>query len=179
VAPVTRRAVRVRLAPAHADLGVPHVVVDPAKSDATLTRLDAVRAILVEGDERRRVLLLAEAPDRLPSAGADVREVVVDGWRILVEVEPEARAALRERATRSRTGAGVGGPTEVRAVIPGRILSVAVGEGDAVVAGQPLLVVEAMKMQNDLRAPRAGTVRRVAVAAGQTIELGDVLVVLE
>ena len=173
-----RPAVRARLGSAHADLDLRHLFIDPATAEAALTRLDAVRAILTEGDDRRRVLLLP--PSATPVAGGVVvREVVVDGWRFLVEVEPEGRAALRERATRDGTDVGAGGPTEVRAVIPGRVLAVAVAEGDEVVAGQALLVVEAMKMQNDLRAPRAGTVRRVAVAAGRTIELGDVLVVLE
>ena len=57
-------------------------------------------------------------------------------------------------------------------------MSVAVAAGDAVEAGQRLLSVEAMKMENELRAPRAGTVERIAVAAGQTVELGDTLVVL-
>jgi glutaconyl-CoA decarboxylase len=50
--------------------------------------------------------------------------------------------------------------------------------GDAVTAGQQLLVVEAMKMQNELRAPRDGTVERVAVGAGRTIEVGDLLLVI-
>jgi pyruvate carboxylase len=59
------------------------------------------------------------------------------------------------------------------------VLSVAVVAGDPVGAGDRLLVVEAMKMQNDVRAPRAGTVGRVAVAAGQTLELRDLLVELE
>ena len=57
-------------------------------------------------------------------------------------------------------------------------MSVAVAAGDAVVAGQRLLAVEAMKMENELRSPRAGTVDRVAIAVGQTVELGDPLVVL-
>ena len=71
-----------------------------------------------------------------------------------------------------------GGPTEVRAIIPGRVVSVSVVPGDEVVAGQQLLVVEAMKMQNELRAPRPGTVTSVAVGEGRTIEVGDVLLVL-
>ncbi len=50
--------------------------------------------------------------------------------------------------------------------------------GDDVAAGQRLLAVEAMKMENELRAPRDGTVERVAVAVGQTVELGDPLVVI-
>jgi biotin carboxyl carrier protein len=107
-------------------------------------------------------------------------EVVVDGWRFELRVEDEERAALRERASRDRSAAGAaGGPLEIRAIIPGRIASVAVVPGDTVQAGQTLLAVEAMKMQNELRAPRAGTVTRVPVGTGSTVELGDVLVVLE
>lgn len=106
-------------------------------------------------------------------------EVVVDGWRFDLVVEDAERAALRERASRARTAAGSGGgPVEIRAIIPGRIATVAVVVGDAVTAGQPVLVVEAMKMQNELRSPRDGTVARVAVGAGQTIEIGDVLMVI-
>jgi biotin carboxyl carrier protein len=67
----------------------------------------------------------------------------------------------------------------LRAVIPGRVVSVAVAQGDTVTAGQPLLVLEAMKMQNELRAPRDGSVSRVVATAGTTVELGDVLVVIE
>ena len=62
---------------------------------------------------------------------------------------------------------------------PGVVVSVSVVPGDAVVAGQQLLVVEAMKMQNELRAPRDGTITRVGVGAGQTIEVGDLLLVIE
>ncbi|MGK2849847.1 MAG: biotin/lipoyl-containing protein [Candidatus Limnocylindrales bacterium] len=106
-------------------------------------------------------------------------EVVVDGWRFDLRVEDAGRAALRERATRDRTAVGAGGgPTEIRAIIPGRVAAVTVVVGDTVAAGQPVLVVEAMKMQNELRAPRDGTIARVAVGVGQTIEIGDLLVVL-
>lgn len=106
-------------------------------------------------------------------------EVVVDGWRFELLVEDESRADLRERASRDRTAAGAaGGPLEIRAIIPGRVVAVAVAPGDTVEAGQTLLAVEAMKMQNELRAPRAGTVTRVPAAAGATVEVGDVLVVL-
>ncbi len=105
-------------------------------------------------------------------------EVVVDGWRFEIEIEDAARAALRTRATRARVHGSGSGPFEVRAMIPGRVAGVAVTVGDVVTAGQTLLVVEAMKMQNELRAPRDGTVERVAVGVGETIDLGDLLVVL-
>ena len=107
-------------------------------------------------------------------------EVIVDGWRFELIVEDEARAALRERATRDRSAAaGAGGPLEIRAIIPGRVASVTVAPGDRVELGQTLLAVEAMKMQNELRAPRQGTIVRVPAAAGATVEVGDVLVVIE
>ena len=106
-------------------------------------------------------------------------EVVVDGWRFVFLVEDADRADLRDRASRDRTGdATGGGPLEIRAIIPGRVATVVVAAGDQVEAGQPLLVVEAMKMQNELRAPRDGVVERVAVGSGDTIEIGDALVVL-
>lgn len=106
-------------------------------------------------------------------------EVVVDGWRFEFVVEDDARATLRERASRERaSGDATGGPLEIRAIIPGRVVAVAVVVGDVVEAGQKLLTVEAMKMQNELQAPRAGTVTRLPASVGDTVELGDVLVVL-
>ena len=58
-------------------------------------------------------------------------------------------------------------------------MTVAVAQGTTLEAGERLLILEAMKMQNELRTPRAGLVGRVAVAAGQTVEIGDLLVILE
>jgi biotin carboxyl carrier protein len=104
--------------------------------------------------------------------------VVVDGWLIDVEVQSERHAALRERARRGAEVVSHDGPTEVRAIIPGRVVSVSVVAGDAVVAGQQLLVLEAMKMQNELRSPRDGVIVRVAVGAGQTIDVGDLMLIL-
>ena len=143
----------------------PAVDFDPAAPDAPETRRAIVRE-LPAGRARRS----GDAPLRL--------EVVVDGWRFEVEVEDAGRAALRRRATREPDAAETSGPAEIRAIIPGRVAAVRVTAGDEVEAGRTLLVVEAMKMQNELRAPRAGTVERVAVGEGETIENGDLLVVL-
>ena len=93
-------------------------------------------------------------------------------------MESERRAELRRAcvawAGRRRTS----GPSELRAIIPGRIVAVSVAVGDPVEAGQQVLVVEAMKMQNELRAPRAGAVERLAGAVGQNVDVGDLLVVI-
>jgi biotin carboxyl carrier protein len=153
-----------------------------------LDRFGPVHGVVVEGladAVRTPVLLLAlDGPSGAASSparrqGIERREVVVDGWRVEVEIESERRASLRERARRGREETARGGPTEVHAIIPGVVVSVSVVPGDAVVAGQQLLVVEAMKMQNELRAPRDGVISRVAVGAGRTIEVGDLLLVLE
>ncbi len=160
---------------------LPLVDGDPAA--VRLERFGEVRARLVESDAERGgpevrtdVLLGPVRVDR--AHGVRHREVIVNGWRIEVEVESEGRAALRERARRGAGAVSPGGPIEVRAIIPGRIVAISVEAGDRVEAGQQILVVEAMKMQNELRAPREGAVERVGVTVGDTIEVGDLLVVI-
>jgi len=113
--------------------------------------------------------------------GANVRtvEVVVDGWRFELEVEDARQAALRAKARRASSDVASRGPVEVRAIIPGRVVSVDVEVGDEVEAGRHLLVLEAMKMQNELQAPADGRIARVAVSAGLTVDRGDLLVVIE
>ena len=158
-----------------------HVILNGQPATAELIPLDGVRATLARGGPagtRHRVLILPRSPAHGADHGIVRREVVVGGWRVELEIEPAARAALRERARRGREEIGHSGPAEVHAIIPGVVLSVSVGAGDAVTAGQQLLVVEAMKMQNELRAPRDGTIERVAVGAGTTIEVGDLLLVI-
>jgi len=155
-------------------------LLDGIPARARLHRFDGVRARLEEegpaGSHRTAVLFGPVRVDR--RRGTEVREVVVEGWRIEVELEPERRAVLRERARRGAGAASMGGPVEVRAIIPGRVVAVSVAPGDDVEAGQQILVVEAMKMQNELRSPREGSVERVGVAVGDTIDVGDLLVVI-
>lgn len=155
-------------------------LVDGVPVAARLHRLDEVHGRLerVEGGMTTRTDVLFGPVGHDPRHGAAVREIVVDGWRVEVEIEPERRALLRERAQRGAGAASLGGPVEVRAIIPGRVVAVSVEAGDAVEAGQQILVVEAMKMQNELRAPREGSVERLGVAVGDTIEVGDLLVVI-
>ncbi len=132
--------------------------------------------LMARGERQPRAVIGAD----LPATAARLRtiEVVVDGWRFELEVETVRRAEIRERATRGGAAAVGSGPIEISAMIPGRVVSVAVAVGDRVEAGQTILVIEAMKMQNELRAPHAGTIERIAVGAGETITLGQVLGVL-
>ncbi len=123
-------------------------------------------------------------PRRLPSTAADRAagrgrfEVTVDGWVIVVTAEPAGRAALRERATRLSAVAGHAGPQAVTARIPGRVARVWVTVGSEVQQGDRLLSIEAMKMENEIRAPRAGTVSSVSVEVGDRVELGSDLAVV-
>ena len=87
-----------------------------------------------------------------------------------------AEAARGEGPAHKRLASG---PARVMAPMPGRVLRVQVSAGDLVPAGQGLVVVEAMKMENELKAPRAGRVLEVAVHEGQAVETGALLVVLE
>lgn len=71
------------------------------------------------------------------------------------------------------------GDGRVKAPIPGQITQIIVGVGDEVAAGQPLLVLEAMKMENEIRSPRSGQVKLMNVAPGQRVSLNDLLVEIE
>ena len=82
------------------------------------------------------------------------------------------------RKYRERKPVPVPNPAETRAFVPGAVLSVLVEPGQAVERGQPLLVVEAMKMHNTLMAAAAGTVDQVNVEQGTLVEKGDLLVAL-
>jgi biotin carboxyl carrier protein len=102
-------------------------------------------------------------------------EVTVDGWVLQVRAESASRADLRERTGRAAS-AGHGHVRQVvRAQIPGRVVRVWVAVGQQVEAGERLLAVEAMKMENEVRAPRAGTVESIGATVGATVELGDEL----
>jgi Biotin-requiring enzyme len=161
------------------DMGGGGISVNGAAEEARLVPHRLPRARLEVGGASHDILILPIPDARRAAAGVERVEVVIGGWRFELDVELDARAGLRERATRARGDRASGGPAELRAIIPGRVVSVDVAEGDAVEAGQRVLVVEAMKMQNELRAPRGGTIRRLGVGAGQTVELGDVLLVIE
>ena len=97
--------------------------------------------------------------------------VTVGGTSVPVKLVEGRRAALAGVATaRQKTG-----PQPVRSPMPGKVVKVLVKEGEAVKAGQGVIVVEAMKMENELKAPRDGTVVQVAVQEGATVEAGQML----
>ena len=105
-------------------------------------------------------------------------EPVPGGWR--VHLREDALAVLladplREGAARPDKSAG---PMRLTAPMPGRVVRVLAEKGREVEPGQGLVVIEAMKMENELKAPRRGCVREVAVREGQTVEAGALLLVV-
>ncbi len=90
-----------------------------------------------------------------------------------------APAAAPAPAKAAPVAAAPAGGTKVTAPMPGTILGVNVKDGDVVKAGQPLFVLEAMKMESDISAPVAGTVRGVAVSKGQSVDPGAYLCSIE
>jgi biotin carboxyl carrier protein len=106
---------------------------------------------------------------------------VLDGDAVLIGGQRFAFERSDPRSLQGRRGAGAGatGPRPVKAPMPGRVVRLLVAAGDEVAEQQGIVVIEAMKMQNELRSPKAGKVVRVAVAAGDTVGSGDVLAVVE
>jgi len=99
--------------------------------------------------------------------------IVIDGYRF------EAEVCDPRRFSRQTRGRGVDGVQSLRAPMPGKVVRVLAAPGDALEAGQGVVVVEAMKMQNELKAPRAGRVLTIAVKEGATVAAGDVLATIE
>jgi acetyl-CoA/propionyl-CoA carboxylase biotin carboxyl carrier protein len=133
----------------------------------------AARAAELDGTGASTSLLQGRTVERL-------RTVEVDGRRFdvrVLEPEPPWRELARRRKERVRAG-GAGGNDAIVSPMQGTVLSVAVAEGDTVEAGQVICIVEAMKMENEVRAPHAGVVEQLSVAAGEPVGAGEVICVL-
>jgi biotin carboxyl carrier protein len=116
--------------------------------------------------------------------GAQVFEARVEPFagKLRVHVDGKEYAAMVHDPRRWRRGDGVAAETQGRqqviAPMPGKVVRVLVKPGEEVEAGQGIVVVEAMKMQNAVRSPKIGTVERVLVAEGQAVNAGEVVAVI-
>ena len=161
IAGITRR-VEVQ----QAEEGRYRVIVDGREVEGVMR--EPVPGILVLGAEGRSAELhwhLGPEVIDLAARGSTWQAVVVD----------ERQKLLRGLSSGGRAV----GPTTLRASMPGKVVTVLAAEGQRVVGGGGLVVIEAMKMENELKAPFSCRVSRVAVAAGDTVEAGHVLVEVE
>jgi biotin carboxyl carrier protein len=111
-----------------------------------------------------------------PGPTAGQYTIHLDGFRFEVEALDERMRAIRQLASPAARSPG---PTTLSAPMPGLVVRVLVQAGDQVQAGQGVVVIEAMKMENELRAPTAGVVRSVPVGPGNAVEKGVILVEFE
>lgn len=135
------------------------LLLDPPTSDAKAGH-----------DERHGSREVSIAP--IPGRGEFL--VVLEGRTVAVSVN-----ARRTGRAAGEAGGHAHGEQAVVAPMPGRIVRVLVQAGDDVAVRQGVVVVEAMKMENELRSPKAGRVKEVMVSAGASVEAGRVLVVIE
>ena len=177
----------------------PQVLLDGRRFHLDAARAGHVWSLLVASAEADPHNLEAEPGVSRPARsyeiaieqGADGLTVHVNGHRIAVRSSfvrggagvpaPRAGQTLASRRTRSAGGAETArhGPLRVVAPMPGRIAKVLVKVGDAVAARQGLVVVEAMKMENELRSPGAGTVTHVPAVEGALVEANALLIVVD
>jgi acetyl-CoA/propionyl-CoA carboxylase biotin carboxyl carrier protein len=137
-------------------------------------RLNQRRALRVEIDEQVRLTQIPDTPMQKYTSDGDRVMLDLDGQAIAARVAPAPTpdAALRHAASHAS------GSAVVKAPMPGSVLQVRVAAGDQVAAGQVLLVLEAMKMENTVSAPAAGKVAAVLVEAGRQVQRGEPLIEL-
>ena len=144
-----------------------HVVVDGVSMNAGLDHVPGtlLRRLGLDGESHRVVALPGEARGSW--------ELQLDGERLHADVVDERTRAIRAMTARS---SGPPGPKPVRAPMPGMVVRVEVEPGQQVRAGQGVVIIEAMKMENELKADAAGIVARVLVVPGTAVEKGAALV---
>ena len=132
--------------------------------DAALTARD-VMSVLVGGD--------AYEVKRERSLQGELH-LMIGSARYAVDVQDP-----RSLRTRRAAAGGEAGPQKITAPMPGKIVRVMVAEKGEVKAGQGVIVMEAMKMQNELKSPKDGRVQKVLTSEGSTVNPGDTLAVIE
>jgi len=146
------------------------VRVDGQPFDVAVAEAEAGIWILRRGSEQT----VAQVDGRGGKLTVEIRRPGRDAVVLAAEVGDARRGAA---TSPQRAGAGAA-PITVRSPIPGRLIKLLVKVGDAVAAGQTLVVLEAMKMENELAAPRAGRIAELRCAEGAAVESGQELVVV-
>ena len=153
-----------------------HQVSDDTPHSATIDGTVWDYNLATAGRQAFSVLVGGHSVTVLVSGRDGERIFIVNGKQCSVRIESGRERLLREE--RERTGAGVAGSLEILAPMPALITGVLVAPGDSVTSGQGLVIMEAMKMENELRADRDGIVTEVRVRKGTAVEKGELLVVL-
>jgi biotin carboxyl carrier protein len=179
---VNDRPWRVAIEPADAQGGAPGSVITIITIVTIRGRRRTYDASWI--DAATLSLIPLEGPSRIREFGIEARgtgelRIEARGQTFHATVLSDGRSNQRDAHRVKQAAEPVQGRQNVVASMPGRIVRVLVTPGVPVTAGQPVVVVEAMKMENEMRAPKNGTVREVRVKEGAAIEAGAVLVVID
>jgi biotin carboxyl carrier protein len=160
------------------------IAIDGKSHRLELSRADGRWSCRLDGREVEVDAVLAR-PDvlslRIGNQAYEVKcERVAGDMHLWVGSERFAAEVRDPRSLRGRVRAvDDHGPKKLTAPMPGKIVRVLVSEGSAVEAGSGVLVVEAMKMQNELKSPKKGTIQKILVSEGAAVNAGDVLAIVE
>ena len=165
---------RLRTVEVHREARGFRVIVDgrPRVVDAVRVAGDAWSLVIRDGDDAAQARSVEAVVTPQPATGG--LDVHVGGHHVLVNRRGGHGRRTREGGSTSGTG-----PQRITTPMPGKVVRVLVKAGDEVKPRQSLVVVEAMKMENDLRASREGRVREVLAREGQSVDAGTVLVIVE
>lgn len=128
----------------------------------------------IQGDQFYSLLIDGRSYTAVAATQGEQREVRVNGVSSSVTVEDEQLARLRGRVKSRRRAGG----EQIKAPMPGRIVSISAAVGDSVESGHGVVVIEAMKMENELRAHAGGTVKEILAREGDTVDKNTVLMVI-
>ena len=142
---------------------------------------DSQRTLLIDGVAHQADVVAVEPNVYSVLIDGRSTDVAIDGngevWvgstRLLVEVHDPRKWSRGQGADAAH------GAVAIKAAMPGKVVAVLVEVGESIETGKGLLVVEAMKMQNEVKSPKAGTVQAIRVSAGDSVAAGQVLVIVE
>jgi biotin carboxyl carrier protein len=160
------------------------IVIDRKQYRLDLKQIDGRWACRIDGREVEVDAVLVQSNVlslRIANKAYEVKSERVGGeTRIWVGSQPFVAEVRDPRSLRSRGHAADElGPKKLTAPMPGKVVRVLVSEGANVDAGSGVLVVEAMKMQNEVKSPKKGTIQKILVAEGAAVNAGDVLAIVE
>lgn len=156
--------------------GLLHVELDGRTHIVDARRVnESIVSMLVQLDGANAPSRSIDAAFATLSVGGDY-DVHLNGRTIAAQIRPAGSFGRQKKAG---SGAAGTGPQRITSPMPGKVVRVLVKAGEDVKARQGLVVVEAMKMENELRAGRDGRVREVSVAEGQSVDAGTVLLIVD
>lgn len=148
--------------------------------DRVIANIDG-REYELEASEPEPGVFLFKNNGRISEASVSANGSSGDSSLVRVKSGVHEIRIIDPKKLRSASGGSsdASGKAEIKTAMPGKVVRILVGEGDTVQKGDGVIVVEAMKMQNEMKSPKDGVIAEIKAAEGDTVSAGDVLVVIE